>query len=164
MNRVSMEVLIAIDELNARYAEALDSHDMPAWLATFEEQPGASYICTTADSFEAGHRVALILDDCYARLQDRVTFVTKIWVGTYQDYRTRHLVQRTWWQALSSDEYELRSNFTIAFTHSDVKLTETFIAGVYRDRVRVTSSGASLISRTAITDGAMLPRYVTYPL
>lgn len=164
MNAALMSDLAAIEELNARYIEALDSQDMQAWLATFMQEPAASYICTTAESEQAGLRIAIILDDCYARLQDRVTFVTRIWAGTYQEYRTRHFVQRTFWRQSGPGAYELRSNFNIAYTHSDTKLTDTFIAGRYVDRVRIADNRAWLLQRKAVVDGSMLPRYVTYPL
>lgn len=161
---LSWEISVAIDALHGRYCEALDGHDMPAWLATFVNEPSASYVCTTAESVEAKRRIALIHDDCYARLQDRVTFVTRIWAGTYQEYRARHVVRQTSCLKASDNEFAGRANFIIALTTSDSQLTETTIAGVYEDRIRIVDGQALFVSRKAIIDGALLPRYITYPL
>ena len=88
------EDLAKVDELQMRYIDALGERDMKAWLALFSPKEDASYVFTTAESVESNFPVAVMLDDCRGRLEDRVTFITKIWTGTFQDYRMRHTVQR----------------------------------------------------------------------
>jgi hypothetical protein len=69
-----------------------------------------------------------------------------------------------WCGSCAAGGVESRSNFVIAFTYSDVKQTDTVVAGVYRDRISLTPSGARFLSRMAVIDGSVMPRYVTYPL
>jgi len=161
---VSREVLWQIDELQSRYVASLDAKRFDDWLNTFSEDDAASYICTTAENVEGNLPLALILDDCRARLYDRVTFVTKIWEGTYTDYRTRHFVQRIACREIDREIFEVESNFMVAWTPADTSRPEIFANGVYRDRVQVSAREARFISKMAITDNAIVQRYMVFPL
>jgi 3-phenylpropionate/cinnamic acid dioxygenase small subunit len=162
MSRATPEDLRLIDELQARYVDALDRKDMPGWLAAFGAE--GQYICTTAESEESKWSIALIMDDCRGRLEDRVKFVDKIWAGTYQDYQTRHLVTRIESTAVSDGVFGVRSNFVVAFTRSDTGRTEVFATGVYHDRVQVGDGQACFRAKKVVTDAPMLPHYMVYPL
>ncbi len=161
---VSPEILAQIDALQARYIVALDTKKMDAWLATFCQDDDASYICTTAENEEGGFPIGWILDDCHARLQDRMTFVTKIWAGTYSDYRTRHFVQRTLCRQASADLYEVESNFMVMFTPADTQRSEIFAGGNYIDRIRIGPDGASFLSKKVVNDAPAVQRYVVFPI
>jgi 3-phenylpropionate/cinnamic acid dioxygenase small subunit len=162
MSDMKMDHLSLIDELQLRYIDALDAKKMPAWLATFGAE--GQYICKTAESEEAGWPMALIMDDCYGRLEDRVKFVDKVWAGTFQDYQTRHFVQRIECTPAENGLYQVRSNFSVAFTRSDTGRTEIFAAGVYRDVVDVGGKQAVFRSKKAVIDAPKLPHYMVYPL
>ena len=164
MSGIDTAVLARIDELQLNYIDALDSRDMQAWLATFSEAPQASYVCTTAESVQDNLPVALILDDCRGRLEDRVTFVTKIWAGTYQEMSTRHVVQRIRCTTAGSGRYQVRSNFIIAFTPSDTGSAEILATGVYHDEVLVEGEAAWFLAKKAVTDTSILPHYIVFPL
>ena len=156
--------LAAIDALQTRYIAALDNRNMDGWLATFSRDPEASYICTTAESEEAGLSLALILDDNYDRLKDRVTYVTKIWAGTFADYRTRHFIQRTVCRPAPDDPYEVETNFLVAFTPVETGRTELFATGAYYDRIIVDGSDASFLAKKVVMDASMVERFMAYPL
>jgi 3-phenylpropionate/cinnamic acid dioxygenase small subunit len=156
--------LAQIDALQVRYIAALDARNMDGWLATFSSSAEASYICTTAESVEANLPLALILDDNHARLEDRVKFVTRIWVGTFADYRTRHFIQRTACRAVSAGVFDVETNFLVISTPSDTGRAQLFATGVYQDRVEMRSEGAVFISKKAVTDTAVVERFMVYPL
>jgi 3-phenylpropionate/cinnamic acid dioxygenase small subunit len=159
------EVLAAIDALQLRYIGALDDKDMSGWLATFSTQADAAYFLTTAQNVDENLPLGLIHDDNHARLEDRVTFVTKIWAGTYQDYQTRHFVQRITSVEVGDGEYEVKSNFSMLYTPSDTGRAEVFTAGVYLDRVLVGAHGAACFkSKKVINDTPVLTRYLVYPI
>lgn len=164
MKLTRAEVIERIDALQLRYISALDSKKMQDWLATFSSQPDASYICTTAESVEANLPLALILDDCHARLEDRVTFVTQVWAGTYTDYRTRHFVQRTLVREAGDGVYDVESNYLILYTVTDTNRSEVFSNGVYLDRIRMTPAGAEFVSKKVIADSSVVQRYVVFPM
>ena len=90
---VSPEILASIDALQVAYARALDRFDMPAWLDCFEDDAG-SYICTTRENEEQDLPLALMMDDNRVRLGDRARFINEVWSGTFEEYTTRHFVQR----------------------------------------------------------------------
>ena len=156
--------LTAIDALQTRYIAALDGRNMEGWLATFSENPDASYICTTAESEEAGLSLALILDDNYDRLRDRVTYVTTIWAGTFADYRTRHFIQRTACRPAQDNLYEVETNFMVAYTPVETGRTELFAAGMYFDRIVIDGGNASFLAKKVVMDSSMVERFMAYPL
>lgn len=154
-------VLPQIDALQTRYIAALDSKDMPGWLDTFASD--GSYICIANENEESGLPLALMMDDCHERLEDRVTYVTKVWAGTFEDYQTRHFVQRIACTPKGGDLYETVSNFTVFYTDSAGN-TGTLVCGRYVDKIVLGSGGAKLKSRRAVMDTNVAPRYIVYPL
>ena len=154
----------AIDALQTRYIAALDGRNMDAWLATFCNDSDASYTCTTAESEEAGLSLALILDDNYARLQDRVTYVTQIWAGTFADYRTRHFIQRTACRPAQDNLYVAETNFMVACTPVETGRTELFATGMYFDRIVVDGDNALFLAKKVVMDSALVERFMAYPL
>ena len=162
MNEAKRDHLGLIDELQLRYIDALDSKEMASWLGTFGAEGG--YVCKTAESEEAGWPMALIMDDCHGRLEDRVKFIDKVWAGTFQDYQTRHFVQRNECRPAGKGLYQVRSNFSVVFTRSDTGRTDVLAAGVYHDLVELSGEQALFRSKKAVIDAPLLPHYIVYPL
>lgn len=159
-------VKAAIEALNLRYLLALDGKDMAGWLACFAQDPASAYHCISAENVEHGFELGFMYDDSYARLQDRVTYITEIWKGTFQDYRTRHFVQtvRIAPVAGAAQTYEVLSNFNILYTPDDTGQTDVLASGRYEDTVRLEAGEAKLLTRRAVIDAPVLPRYLVYPL
>lgn len=153
-------ILARIDALQTDYIAALDSQDMHAWLDCFGQE--GSYVCTTLENDVQGLPLALMLDDCHARLKDRVNYITDVWVGTFEDYTTRHFVQRLKCVA-SGPFYEVTSNFLVTYT-SARGLSDVLTAGSYRDVIAVEEAGAKFCSKKAVLDTTVTPRYLVYPV
>ncbi len=158
---MTQEALQQIDALQMSYIAALDSKDMQGWLDSFTAD--GSYVCIANENEESGLPLALMMDDCHERLEDRVTYVTKVWAGTFEDYQTRHFVQRIACTPKGGDLYETVSNFTVFYTDSAGN-TGTLVCGRYVDEIVVNGSGAKLKSRRAIMDTNVAPRYIVYPI
>jgi len=154
------ETLKQIDRLQARYAEALDEHDMEAWLACFDED--GSYICIPRENVDANMPVAVMMDDTRARLVDRVKFICEVWAGTFEDYRTRHFIQKLSFRT-DGAIVRARANFLVCFT-SERGESGILANGFYEDEIRLTSAGAKFKSRKAIMDTFVTPRYLVYPI
>lgn len=154
-------VLARVDELQMKYLAALDRHDLNAWLECFAEE--GSYICISRENHDAGLPVAMMLDDTYARLKDRVKFVDEVWSGTYEDYATRHFVQRFECTQGSGGRFNVLSNFIVSYTNrrggSDILVT-----GVYEDDIDLNASAARFRKKKAIMDTVTTPRYLVYPI
>jgi 3-phenylpropionate/cinnamic acid dioxygenase small subunit len=158
---MTQEALQQIDALQMSYIAALDNKDMQGWLDSFTAD--GSYVCIANENEESGLPLALMMDDCHERLEDRVTYVTKVWAGTFEDYQTRHFVQRIACTPKGGDLYETVSNFTVFYTDSAGN-TGTLVCGRYVDEIVVNGSGAKLKSRRAIMDTNVAPRYIVYPI
>lgn len=156
------ESLRQIDGLQRRYIEALDRLDLDAWLDCFAQDAAASYFCISAENVERGLEIALMLDDCRARLIDRVTFITKVWTGTFQPYRTRHLAQRISAPRQDGCKVHLVSNFSIAITPEGGS-SSLLAVGQYEDCVVLDRGEPRFLRRRAVYDTTVLPRYIVYP-
>jgi 3-phenylpropionate/cinnamic acid dioxygenase small subunit len=158
---VDPAVLAQVDALQMKYLAALDRHDLEAWLDCFADE--ASYTCITRENQDGGLPVALMLDDCRARLKDRVKFVNEVWSGTFEDYATRHFVQRFDCTPSSNGGVNVLSNFMVSYTNrrggSDILAT-----GVYEDEVNLGASGARFKTKRAVLDTVTTPRYLVYPI
>jgi 3-phenylpropionate/cinnamic acid dioxygenase small subunit len=144
-----------------KYLAALDRHDLDGWLACFADE--ASYICITRENSEAGLPVALMLDDCRARLKDRVKFVNEVWSGTFEDYTTRHFVQRFECARADGGGLTVLSNFMVSYTNRRGG-SEILVTGVYEDTVELNGSGALFRAKRAVLDTVTTPRYLVYPV
>ena len=165
MNTVDTTTRFAFDTLQSTYVAAVDNQRMDDWLKTFSVDESASYVCTSAENLEGGLGIAWILDDCHARLEDRVTFVTRVWDGTYSAHRTRHVVQCTSWKPGPDDEsYAFESNFIVTYTASDIRGTEILATGIYRDIVRFEAAGLRFLKKEVVVDNPVLQRYLVFPL
>jgi anthranilate 1,2-dioxygenase small subunit len=155
-------ILARLARLQNDYINALDRKDMAAWLDAFSTRPDASYICISAGNDSAGHPIALMLDDCRGRLEDRVMFITKIWRGTYQEYSTRHFVQLLGAEQESDGTWRLLSNYTINYT-LEPHVAGVLCMGVYRDTVVEENGELRLLAKRAVYDTNVLPQYIVYP-
>jgi 3-phenylpropionate/cinnamic acid dioxygenase small subunit len=166
MSEVNVNALAAIDAINLKYIEALDTKEMNKWLDVFSDDDVASYICIARENVNRGLPLALMMDDCRARLFDRVTYVTKIWAGTFEDYQTRHFVQRVRAEHISDSDFKVWSNFSVLYTPESAGGSGVLAAGVYEDEIRLNSgqSDGRILSRRAVVDTTVLPRYLVYPL
>jgi len=159
---VSPEIVNGIDALQFAYARALDSFDMQAWLTCFEDGAG-SYICTTRENEEQALPLALMMDDSRARLGDRVRFIDEVWAGTFEEYTTRHFVQRLDCAETAPGRYAVESNFMVAYT-TDRRNSEILCAGLYLDEIAINGAGARFTSKKAVLDTVTTPRYLVYPV
>lgn len=150
----------AAQRLQQAYADALDRRDMPAWLATFAQD--ASYELTTQENRRLKLPVGMMMDDCHARLRDRVKYVEEVWNHAVEHYQTRHIVYPL---ALtpSDDHWRMRCNFVVYYTPSDGH-TKPLVAGQYEDLIRVQDGAAQFVSKCAIMDTAVPPHYLIYPI
>lgn len=156
------DVLARIDALQIKYQRALDGADMTGWLDCFGEKD-ASYICTTRENEEQNLPLALMMDDSYDRLKDRVRFITEVWSGTYEDYQTRHFVQRLDCADKGAGLYAVASNFMVAYTSARGR-SEILAAGIYQDEISLAGNDTKFRSKKAILDTVATPRYLVYPV
>lgn len=155
-----------VRDLERRYADAVDSRRMDAWLDCFTED--GSYYVIAADNESDDLPLCLMMDDCRARLEDRATFVREIWPGSFEDYQTRHFIQPLRLEPETGAEtgsgmFRAVANFTVFATGASGR-TSLFIAGQYRDRIRVNGGDCRYVERRVVMDTFTTPGVVVYPL
>ncbi|MDV7352108.1 aromatic-ring-hydroxylating dioxygenase subunit beta [Rhodococcus oxybenzonivorans] len=150
----------AIDDLLGRYSRVLDDQDWEQWPDLFAQE--CSYTVHTLDNIQRGLPLAYMYDDNRARVLDRIKFITEVWAGTIEPYRTRHVTQRTEAASLDGARWTIRSNFQVSFTEND-SLSGLLATGYYEDVVELTTDGARFTSRAVRLD-SMPARYLVYPL
>jgi len=150
-----------LDALHLRYARALDSGDMRAWADCFARE--ASYVCISRENVEQSLPVALMMDDTRARIEDRVKAVKEVWAGTFEEYLTRHFVQRMACAPAAGGRWSMESNFMIAYTTPQGE-ARLLTAGAYLDEIVLEGDEARLSSRKAVLDTSVIPRYLVYPV
>jgi anthranilate 1,2-dioxygenase small subunit len=149
-----------IEELQCRYVRALDGKRLDSWLGLFARD--GQYFVIPADNEAAGLPLALMMDDCYERLEDRVNYVNKVW--TFDDYQTRHFVQRLHVEQTGDGLYAVESNVAIFMSDSEGKI-QPLAMGRYDDRVRIDGDGSALFrSKRVIVDSFCFPSNIVYPL
>jgi anthranilate 1,2-dioxygenase small subunit len=158
---VGIEMLETIDALQRRYAEALDSARMEEWLDCFS-RTDASYICIPEENERRGLPIALMMDDRRERIADRVAFITKIWAGTFEPYRTTHFIQRLSTEKVAEDNYRQVTNFSIMIS-PEAGSSYVLATGRYYDRVVIEQGQPRFREKRAVYDSQILPRYIVYP-
>jgi len=162
MSTLSADVIQQIEQLNRDYICALDTLDMQAWLACFNKQ--GQYAFIAEENYRRNFPIAFMLDDCYERLQDRVTQVVDIQSDSTEHYQTRHFTQLTSVNAADDGHYQAEFNYSVYYTRSDTNQTNLLCVGRYIDLIDISNASASYIDKKAVTDTNVLPRYVAYPI
>ena len=155
----SASTLELIENLQARYVKALDREDLKAWLDLFDSN--GQYFVITADNETAESPMALMMDDCHARLEDRVKYVEKVW--TFDSYRMRHLVQRLNVEPDGERTYKVESNVAIFYTDEEGK-SSLLAVGRYEDLIHVEDGRALFLRKRFIVDSFLLPLNIVYPM
>ena len=155
-----------VRELERRYADALDARRMDAWLDCFAED--GSYYVIASDNEANDLPLCLMMDDCRERIEDRATFVRDVWPGSFEDYQTRHFIQPLTLEPEPGAEngpgvFRALGNFTVFATDARGR-TSLFVAGQYRDRIRVEDAGCRYLERRVVLDTFTTPGVVVYPL
>lgn len=152
--------VVALDELYGAYAAVVDEQDWHLWPDFFTQD--CSYIVQSLENADRGLPLAYMLDDSRARLSDRVKFVTEVWAGTIEPYRTRHMIQRVTTTDLGDGTFRVRANMIVAYTEID-GVPGILASGYYEDLVRMTDEGPRFVQKNVYLDGTPA-RYLVYPL
>src|ERR1700730_8322734 len=88
MISMNIELLLKVQDLNARYAAAIDDDKLEAWPDFFTED--GRYRVTTAENFERGLPLGMIYATSRAMLRDRVHSLRD--ANVYEAQRYRHLI------------------------------------------------------------------------
>jgi 3-phenylpropionate/cinnamic acid dioxygenase small subunit len=156
------EQLRVAEQLIDAYVRGLDRLEVTRWPEYFATE--ASYIVTSRENLERGLQIAHILDDSRGRIEDRITYITKVWDGHYNEYWPRHVLGRSIVTDVVGDDIRVETNFAIYMSEPGEVGSRLFAVGYYDDVITVQDGEAKFKSKTVVLDTTVLPRYFVYPL
>ncbi len=162
MKKVSLANKELIEDLNSDYISALNDFNMDNWLRCFSEQ--GQYILNSEENVRRGLPVAFMLDDCHARLKDRVKQVMEIQYDSSEHYQMRHFTQLISVSEQADGSFQASHNLSVYYTPKDTHQTATLCVGSYKDTIVIENEEAKYLKKLAVVDTNVLPRYVIYPV
>jgi 3-phenylpropionate/cinnamic acid dioxygenase small subunit len=125
-----IEQQLKIQELNARYADAIDDDRLESWPDFFTEQ--CRYLVTTAENVAQGLPIGLMYATSRAMLRDRIKALRE--ANVYEAQRYRHILGPTLLAHANDVEATAKTSFIVARV-MDTGETTLFATGCYHDRV-----------------------------
>jgi anthranilate 1,2-dioxygenase small subunit/terephthalate 1,2-dioxygenase oxygenase component beta subunit len=156
---MNIERQLAVLDLNARYAEAIDDGRFEEWPDFFTDD--GRYRVTTAENVEQDLPLSLIYATSRAMLRDRVKALRD--ANIYEAQRYRHMLGPARIEEEGATGLRVRTSFMVArIMHTGE--TALFATGSYRDRVAIDGAGAHFAERTVILDSRQIDTLLAIPL
>ena len=150
---------LEIDQLNARYAAALDERRFEEWPEFF--LPDAKYTVQARENFDRKLPLALIALESQGMMKDRVYGVTQtIYHGPYY---TRHVLSPALLLALEDGRIRAQANYAVFRTRPG-DASEVYNVGRYIDEIVRTDAGLKFSSRRCVYDSEMVLNSLIYPI
>ena len=156
---LSFEDHLAIQQLYADYAIAVDSGQWDLWPGFFTDE--CVYRLQPRENFERGFPLATLSFTSKGMLEDRVYGIRETLF--HDPYYQRHVVGSPVVRRADGDRFECEANYAVFRT----KLSDTstvFNVGRYVDVIVRTPEGMKLASRLCIYDSEMIPNSIIYPI
>jgi 3-phenylpropionate/cinnamic acid dioxygenase small subunit len=157
---MTIELRLRIQDLNARYAQAIDDNKLEAWPDFFTEN--GRYRVTTAENFERGLPLGMIHATSRAMLRDRVRSLRD--ANVYEAQRYRHLLGAPLVTHGTEGMVEAQTSFMVARTMHSGEIT-LFATGRYHDRIVLDDGGeARFAEKLVILDSRLIDTLLAIPL
>jgi len=156
---MDIELQLAVENLLARYAHALDDDRLEEWPEFFAEN--GRYRITTVENFERGLPLSIIYADSRAMLRDRVSALRH--ANIYEAQRYRHAVSAVLVERVDARTAKATSSFQV------VRVMRTgesalFASGRCLDRIRLDASGALFEERMVVLDSRAVDTLLAIPI
>ncbi len=159
---MTIDLQFEVQNLNARYAEAIDDNRLEAWPDFFVRD--GRYRVTTADNFDKGLPLALIYATSRAMLRDRVRSLRD--ANVYEAQRYRHVIGPALIREQDGREVHAQTSFMVArIMHTGESML--FATGRYRDHIVLSAAdgaGPHFIEKIVILDSRLIDTLLAMPL
>jgi anthranilate 1,2-dioxygenase small subunit/terephthalate 1,2-dioxygenase oxygenase component beta subunit len=156
---MNIERQLAVLDLNARYAEAIDEGRLEEWPDFFTDD--GKYRVTTAENVAQNLPLSLIYATSRAMLRDRVKALRE--ANIYEAQRYRHMLGPSRIEPAEQVALRVRTSFMVArIMHTGE--TTLFATGSYRDVVVLDGETARFAERTVILDSRQIDTLLAIPL
>lgn len=154
-----LQAYLALAQLNADYATAVDASDWDRWVDFFIED--CEYKVQPRENHERGFPLSTLALLSRGMLKDRVYGIRETLF--HDPYYQRHVVGLPRIRRREGDLIEAEANYAVFRTKLSQETT-VFNVGRYIDRVRITPQGPKFESRLCIYDTEMIPNSLIYPI
>jgi salicylate 5-hydroxylase small subunit len=156
---VNFETHLALTQLYADYALAVDSGRWELWPEFFTEQ--CVYKLIPRENHERGFPLCTLSFSSKGMLKDRVYGIQET---LYHDpYYQRHVVGAPIVREVVDGRIHAQANYAVFRTKLDKEST-VFNVGRYIDTIVPTSEGLKFAERLCVYDSEMIPNSIIYPL
>jgi 3-phenylpropionate/cinnamic acid dioxygenase small subunit len=162
---MNIELQLKIQDLNARYGQAIDDNKLEAWPDFFTED--GRYRVTTAENVERSLPLGMIYATSRAMLRDRVRSLRD--ANVYEAQRYRHIVGPALIEAVAEggtgegNTVAAQTSFIVArIMHTGE--TALFATGRYQDRIVFDDGAARFAEKTVILDSRLIDTLLALPL
>ena len=159
MNKLDFDTWVALNQLYAEYAAAIDSNDWDKWIALFVED--CDYRVQPRENHERGlplSTLALLsggmLRDCAYGIKETLF---------HDPYYQRHVTGAPLVEKVEDGVIVAQANYAVFRTKLSQETT-VFNVGRYLDRIRITPDGLRFEQRHCIYDSEMIPNSLIYPI
>ena len=157
--QLTFEDWLALTQLYADYASAVDSGNWDLWPEFFTEQ--CVYRLQPRENHERGFPLATLSFTSKGMLKDRIYGIKETLF--HDPYYQRHIVGTPVVRNVEGGHFRCEANYAVFRT----KLSEpsrVFNVGRYLDIVVPTPEGLKFASRECIYDSEMIPNSIIYPI
>jgi 3-phenylpropionate/cinnamic acid dioxygenase small subunit len=155
---MNIEQKLAVEDLNTRYAEAIDEDRLEAWPDFFSAD--GCYLVTTAENVAQGLPLGIMSATSRAMLRDRIRALRQ--ANVYEAQRYRHVLGTPRIHE-ENGSLRARTSFMVArIMHTGE--TMLFATGCYEDRIILDGAGAQFAEKTVILDSRVIDTLLAIPL
>ena len=156
---MNFEQQLRVQDLNVRYAEAIDEDRLESWPDFFRDD--GRYLITTAENVAQNLPVGMMYATSRAMLRDRIKALRQ--ANIYEAQRYRHVVGAPRLVETGNGVLRARTSFMVArIMHTGE--TMLFATGCYDDRIVLEGDNAVFAEKTVIIDSRQVDTLLAIPL
>ena len=157
--KINFEDYLAVAQLYADYAQAVDSGDWDLGPEFFVED--CLYKLIPRENYERGFPLSTLAFDSKGMLKDRVYGIRETLF--HDPYYQRHVVGAPLIHKADENRFESEANYAVFRTKLSQEST-VFNVGRYIDVIVRTPEGLKFASRLCVYDSEMIPNSIIYPI
>lgn len=159
MTRNAIELRLALEDLYARYAAALDEARYEDWIALFTEP--CLYRVVPRENFERGLPLSTMMAESRGMLEDRVYGIRNTLY--HQPYYQRHIVSGLFVREAGDGMVRTQASYCVFRTKQN-ELSEVFNVGRYLDTVVEDGGVLRFREKICVFDSELIPNSMIYPI
>ena len=156
---LSSDDYLAICQLQADYAAAVDAADWDAWCELFTDD--CIYRLVPRENHERGLPLATLAFESKGMLKDRAYAIRETLF--HDPYYQRHVVGLPRILKSGSAQWHTETNYAVFRTKLS-QLTTVFNVGRYLDTIVRTPQGLKFAAKVCVYDSEMIPNSIIYPV